>query len=322
MNQLPPGVKRENISYRLAYDAHRNMSHVPDTRAKQEQDSYLQLMQSDYESLKGCVQNEAEQALLDEEFARYAVAFAHKKSIVLLADSRTASAMICGPANFPVERNRKRMATAMKRSEEMLEFRKRALAAIRKKIRPELSIIASADPNAVESLQAKLDGLRKEHEQAKKANALIRKHKGQSSVIPALVELGYDEKAAARLLQPDFCGRIGHPDYEMVNRNANMKRVEQRIKEVSSMKASEAKEIKYAGDITLEECPDDARIRLRFPGKPERVVIEKLKRAGWRWSPTNVAWQRHLNNAGRYSAIELLNALGIQKEEQNATVQS
>lgn len=318
--KLPPGVLRSNIPLQLAHQAHSGTSFVPEKRAVQEQDGYLELMVSDYANLKEAVQNEAEQQLLDEEFARYAQAYAAKCRVHLVAKSRCLSWMITGPARFPSARNEKRNNTERKRSEEASEFRKRAMAAIRKKIRPENGIISSSDPDAIEHLKAKLAGLRAEHEKAKKANAIIRKHKGTAAAIPALLELGYSEKVAALLLVPDFCGRIGHPDYSMANRNANMKRIEARIAEVSKMQASEAKEVQYEGGITLAECPEDGRIRLYFPGKPERAVIDKLKSGGWRWSPTAGAWQRHLNANGRYAAKWILESLGVKKEVTDAAV--
>jgi len=54
--------------------------------------------------------------------------------------------------------------------------------------------------------------------------------------------------------------------------------------------------------LRIEEDPDAMRIKLLFDGKPEPDVIAKLKKHGFHWSPTNKAWQRQLNNAGRYAA--------------------
>jgi len=55
--------------------------------------------------------------------------------------------------------------------------------------------------------------------------------------------------------------------------------------------------------------PDAARIQLTFPGKPDPAVRDVLKSNGFRWAPSAGAWQRHLNNAGRYAAKRVLSAL-------------
>jgi hypothetical protein len=39
-----------------------------------------------------------------------------------------------------------------------------------------------------------------------------------------------------------------------------------------------------------------------FPGKPAAEERDKLKSYGFRWSPTEGAWQRHLSNAAKYAA--------------------
>lgn len=44
------------------------------------------------------------------------------------------------------------------------------------------------------------------------------------------------------------------------------------------------------------------RIRLHFPGKPTPAVIATLKSNGFRWAPSERAWQRQLIPAGRMGA--------------------
>ena len=66
----------------------------------------------------------------------------------------------------------------------------------------------------------------------KNVNAAIRKGKTPDRQIPALVALGMSEAQAQELLKPDFCGRIGIAPYSLQNSNANIRRVEQRIREM------------------------------------------------------------------------------------------
>lgn len=53
------------------------------------------------------------------------------------------------------------------------------------------------------------------------------------------------------------------------------------------------------------------RIQIIYDGKPERDVIDKLKHNGFRWSPSQGAWQRQLNRNGRMAVNRVLSETGI-----------
>ena len=62
----------------------------------------------------------------------------------------------------------------------------------------------------------------------KAANAAIRMkdtEKGDAK----LAELGYSEDEIKQLREPDFCGRVGYPSFELTNNNANIKRIRDRM---------------------------------------------------------------------------------------------
>jgi hypothetical protein len=63
------------------------------------------------------------------------------------------------------------------------------------------------------------------------------------------------------------------------------------------------------GEVEVVENPEAGRVQLMFPGKPSETTRALLKRNGFRWAPSQDAWQRHLNNAGRYAARQVLSAL-------------
>lgn len=169
--------------------------------------------------------------------------------------------------------------------------------------------ISADDPDAVIKLIAKLDGLRNSQERMKAANAAIRKHKkaGHEAQVAALVVLGFSERLAAEILKPDFCGRIGFPGYALQNNNANIHRVEERIKQlerVAALRASAAEtesqsvEWQIGGDrCRVEKNVEDNRLQLFFSGKPSQPTRDALKSSGWRWAPSVGAWQRHLHTA-------------------------
>ena len=60
------------------------------------------------------------------------------------------------------------------------------------------------------------------------------------------------------------------------------------------------------GDVQIVENAEANRIQLIFPAKPSEQVRALLKQNGFRWSPTEGAWQRMLNNSGRGAAEYVL----------------
>ena len=59
----------------------------------------------------------------------------------------------------------------------------------------------------------------------------------------------------------------------------------------------------------LEENVTDGRIRFRFDGKPRQEVIDIMKSRGFRWSPSNKAWQRQNTPNGVWSAKQVIEEL-------------
>ena len=335
----PPPIRADEIPYESAYNAFRNSSHFPEDRARRRQQEYVDQMRADFEHLAKYATTPEKQEMLRTEFERYRQGFREHTLAQLHAASRTASSFITGPANFPVERNRKRLETEHRRITEMIDFRKRALKAIQKKLTPEDGPILSADPGAVDALQNQVDAATALQERMKKVNAYLRgkvsservgnDHRAvfasghdYNSIKAKLVEMGVPDRKAAELLQPDYMGRVGYEDFYLKNNNANIRRIKDRIESLQKMKAGEHKEEKYSGDVKVVEDPDAARIRIHFPGKPDKTVTERLKSNGFRWSPSEGAWQRHLNNGGRYAVQQVLKASGHEKLEETTTDES
>lgn len=59
----------------------------------------------------------------------------------------------------------------------------------------------------------------------------------------------------------------------------------------------------------LEENVTDGRIRFRFDGKPRQEIIDIMKSRGFRWSPSNKAWQRQNTPNGVWSAKKVIEEL-------------
>lgn len=96
-----------------------------------------------------------------------------------------------------------------------------------------------------------------------------------------------------------------HASWELSNLGANIRRLQARRAELAKVKATPRTE-RMVGMVKVIEDPDIARIQLVYPGKPDESTRDKLKVNGFRWAPSEGAWQRQLNNAGRAAAERVL----------------
>lgn len=183
--------------------------------------------------------------------------------------------------------------------------------------------ISSDDPAALKKLREKLESMERGHAFMKAINKAWRAAgKPESENLegwkkiaehPEVKALGFEKIDELRQRQANtwFAGRAPFPSYSLSNNNANMKRVKDRIKELER-KAEAPKAQDVSGDLdgtpyTLHENNALNRVQILFDGKPPAEIRATLKHNGFRWSPRNKAWQRHLNNAGRYAAQRALN---------------
>jgi len=176
-------------------------------------------------------------------------------------------------------------------------------------------VISSDDPQAILKLQAKITAAEAEQAHMKQTNAALRKvmRLPAEQRAPALIEhLHISQQTADKLLQGDYRGRVGYPDYQLTNNNANIRRMKQRLSELQAQvqRAASQPEQETYGDVTLIRDTTDNRIRLQFPGKPDAESITLLKRHGFHWSPSNDAWQRQLSSAGERAVTVVLAHLG------------
>jgi len=178
--------------------------------------------------------------------------------------------------------------------------------------------ISSDDPEAVQKLVQKVERAEQMQTMMKGANKAIRKALGRkpaeatdeqkAAAVAALVELGATEANAAQLIAPDFCGRFGFASYHLTNNNANIKRMKKRINELRA--ANEAAE-NPAADIeregyTVRQNHEANRVQFLFDDKPAEDVRSLLKSYGFRWAPSQSAWQRQLNGNSRHAARQVL----------------
>lgn len=178
--------------------------------------------------------------------------------------------------------------------------------------------IKSNDDAATAKLKDKYDKLKAELENGKAMNAYFRKNK-------TLVGFpGISEQSAKAFdwanASGDYFSRQPFMSYRLQNGNAELHRIQARIDTLNKAKAQaeaakanpQAAAANYPklDGVQVQENADEMRIQLRFDDIPPAETREKLKRNGFRWSPSQKAWQRLLNENGKYAAKSVLKDLG------------
>ncbi|RXK81156.1 DUF3560 domain-containing protein [Filimonas effusa] len=174
--------------------------------------------------------------------------------------------------------------------------------------------IFSDDPQALDKLRTKLKEYEDLQTYMKAVNKCIKKKDKE-----AFLKLpGSSEEKWIDLNTPDCCKQIGFPHYKLTNNGAEIRRLKARIKQLENVEKWESSESEHNG-VTLRINVEANRVQLLFPGKPEEKIRSILKSHCFRWTPSEKAWQRHLNGSGIYAAKSALRDIANktlpQKEE-------
>lgn len=219
------------------------------------------------------------------------------------------SVMISGGSNFPVHKKEKQNA-AQDRHYQLYDEIQAIPDKIKRLARGE-SIIKAGDGDALEKLHKKLAEAEELQAKMKAANAYYRKHKtlkGFDSFTDALAEQ-LDKAIESGLYNVPF------PPYELTNNNAKIRATKARIAQIERIK-SEAEaaqsvedqaESKYSGlPFEVVENAEIMRLQLIFEDKPDAETRAILKKHGFKWAPSNSAWQRQLTQNAKYALERII----------------
>lgn len=140
--------------------------------------------------------------------------------------------------------------------------------------------INSDDPIAKEKLQAKLEYLERNHQSYK----------------------DYNKKARANGEQP-------LAPYVLQNSNQNIKSVKDRLALLEKM--DNIKDVGYyfnEGEVRFDKV--DNRVKIFFDTKPNEDIRNELKSHAFKWSPTNMCWQRKLTPDAIYMTKRMFKDIG------------
>lgn len=229
-------------------------------------------------------------AKLDALLDTYARRLAAWKNAYNRNGASCPSILVCGAGNFPIRKKAKQNA------------REDALWQEYKDIDNILHKIASvgtgpvdlADPHAMEMLTDQLNRLQSKLDTGKKMNAHYRKHKTMQGFH------GISDESAARMdaaiaEAPAFAQRP-MPDFELTSLRGKIKRVQARIAELEKLKAGDTPEgWKFdGGEVVINT--DMNQLQLVFDDRPDDDMRSALKSHGFRWAPSQSAWQRQLTD--------------------------
>ena len=210
------------------------------------------------------------------------------------------SVMISGSGNYNIKKHNKQMASWGKN----YQFYEDKVAAIESKIKnlgsSGTEVIRGDEEDALEKLEAKVEYMKYWHQVMVEANKYYRKNKtldGFEGAEPDEIERV--KKALADMKQIGIHD-VPYPQYKLTNDNQNIKRLEDRISELKSLKENSAPE--EVNDIyKLWTDKQDMRIRISFEiGKPDQEIIDLLKGKSFKWSRSNGVWQRQLTKNAVY----------------------
>ena len=211
-----------------------------------------------------------------------------------MIDARVPSILISGGGNFPVAKKHKQNAARDRNYGEYAEISK-----LLDKIRSVgMGGISADDDLAVEKLTKKLEGLESLQATMKAVNAYFRKHKTLDGCPELTPEQA--EKLKADMAQSWHLDKSKpYPAYLLSNNNANIRRTRQRIEDLKSQS-------EYAGWAfpggRAEINEGENRLQLFFEEKPSEEQRRELKSNGFKWAPSQGAWQRQLTKNAIYAA--------------------
>ncbi len=162
------------------------------------------------------------------------------------------------------------------------------------------------DPDALERLQKKLNARLTSQENMKEINKILRNPKlaAEEKTKTVMEKYQLDAKTVHDLMNPRYIfEKPGYPAWALQNNNGEIARLKKRIQEVlhyqkeaaSAEESGELPELVFDGGRIVDNVPEN-RLQIFFDAKPDAETRTRLKQNGFRWAPSNSAWQSYRNS--------------------------
>jgi antirestriction protein ArdC len=166
--------------------------------------------------------------------------------------------------------------------------------------------VYSDDPEALIKLETKVKNLESQRDMMKlfnKAMRMLRKNPSLTAEDLGISQKSFDKLKANIDAKHDYLDKPWMPfdSYQFQNIGQNIRASKERIESLKKQSEREHKEIPFDGG-TMVHNVDENRLQLIFDGKPAEEIRTDLKSHGFRWSPSNKAWQRQLTHNAEWNA--------------------
>ena len=182
--------------------------------------------------------------------------------------ARVPSILVAGGSNFPVRKKEKQNQAEKAALEEW-----RQIQGILDKIRGTgKGGISADDPEAVQKLKVKLEGLEREQERMKAVNAYYRKHK----TLDGCPGLDPEAKERLKASMARDCRKDPrpYPAFRLTNNNAMIRQTKKRIEELSAKKEVEFEGWAFEGGEVKMDVQAN-RLQVFFDEKPDRDGLKE-----------------------------------------------
>lgn len=212
--------------------------------------------------------------------------------------ARVPSILVAGGGNFPVRKKEKQ-----NRADEAAMAEWREIQGILDKIRGTgKGGISADDPEAVQKLKVKLEGLERTQAAMRAANAYYRKNKTLDGC-PGLsaVEI---EKLKAGMARNRRANPKPYESYVLTNNSAVIRQVKARIEELTRRAETAYEDWAFdGGTVSMDRQAN--RLQVFFDEKPDRETCAAMRHSGFHWTPSVGAWQRQLTDNAIRAAKDL-----------------
>jgi hypothetical protein len=309
-DQPPLIAKPDDIDRTFAMRAFSGTSFDPEKRGQARRDEYVNAVNGFYAELWPLAKTDEQKALLATEMERYRQGRISMTNAYLASHSNVVSSMIAGPSNFPVARMQKRSQWADNKLNGLIEWDKRARAAVRQKLldaRPDevkadhaWRVLARDIQSSLNVIEA-IDAGQSPYTRSAFVNSIAAKVErlaanGETELVAKALQLVRDYNASHK--KPAISER-----HKFWSLGQSADSAAQRI---DAAQSSEPSVIAKGEGIEIVANPQADRVQIVFAAKPDVQMIGKLKAEAWKWSPSNGAWQRKLTEAAKASAVRIV----------------
>lgn len=283
--------------YQTAISAHNWSSMDPERAAKVEMVSYEEGLNADLANIP------------TEKQEEYYNKYHSWVSTILARESRIASAFVTGPAKFNNSKNEKANASYVKACEDFSAWRERTLKSIRKALE-DAKPLEQREDERWEKIRHDLDFTANSIRDIDENNAPYHRSLFVNSLYGKAETLA---KNGEKTLLDRYIKRVVEWNDKLKKPLITQRHKFWKLQELCErcVEKAEARSEKESVTIEKEGCSivknySLDRLQLVFDGKPKAEVISKLKSNGFRWSPSNTAWQRQLTSNALYAAARVV----------------